>query len=89
MQDIKWGFSTIGCPDWTLEEAAAFGLQSNYPLLEVRITGKDFPERALLRRLGEEKRCLILGTSFGLISDNPDFRTMLKDCAQLAADTLC
>ena len=86
MPDIKWGFSTIGCPDWTLEKAAAFGLQVNYPLLEVRITGKDFPERAILRRLGEEKRCLILGTSFGLISDNPDFRTMLKDCAQLAAD---
>ena len=86
MPDIKWGFSTIGCPDWTLEEASCFGLQANYPLLEVRITGKDFPERALLRRLGEEKRCLILGTSFGLISDSPDFRTMLKDCALLAAD---
>lgn len=86
MPDIKWGFSTIGCPDWTLEEASYFGLQANYPLLEVRITGGDFPERALLRRLGEEKRCLILGTSFGLISDSPDFRTMLKDCALLAAD---
>ena len=54
MPDIQWGFSTIGCPDWTLEEASDFGLQANYPLLEVRITGKDFPERALLRRLGKK-----------------------------------
>ena len=86
MKNIQWGFSTIGCPDWTLEKAADFGLNNGYPLLEVRVTGSDHPERDVLRRLGEEKRCLILGTSFGLISDDQKFRTMLKGCAELAAD---
>lgn len=85
-EKIKWGFSTIGCPDWSLKEAADFGLNNGYPLLEVRISGKDFAERDLLSQLGEEKRCFLLGTSFGLITDSPDYRQMLADCANLAAE---
>ena len=83
---VKWGFSTIGCPDWDLKTAAAFGEKSGYPLLEVRVTGSDHTEKDFLRKLGEEKRCLILGTSFGVTTDGDQYRDMLKACATLAAE---
>ena len=83
---IKWGISTIGCPALCLAEAAELGERTGYPLLEVRIAGKDFAEREVLRKLAAEKRCFILGSSFGLIHDDLEQREHYRFCALLAAE---
>ena len=83
---MQWGFSTIGCPELSLKEAAAFGLEAGYPLLEVRVAGKDFAEKDVLTQLASQGRCKILGSSFGLTTDVPEIREQLQNCAQLAAD---
>lgn len=85
IKTIQWGFSTIGCPELTLSEAEALGRCSGYPLLEVRIADDTFSDVAVLKLLAAQKRCFILGSSFGLITDDDIYREKLKNIATLAA----
>ena len=84
-QKIEWAFSTIGCPELPLAQAAELGRKYKWDLLEVRVAGENFPEKATLRQLAAQKRCRILGTSFGLLTDDDSYREKLRMCAELAA----
>lgn len=86
MAKIGWAFSTIGCPELTLAQAAELGRKYNWDLLEVRVAGEDFPEKDTLRQLAEQKRCRIIGTSFGLLTDDDSYRDKLRMCAEFAAE---
>lgn len=86
MNKIQWGFSTIGCPDLSLKEAADLGNQAGYPLVEVRISNENFAEKDVLKKLAQEGRCRILGSSFGLINKIDDSLAKLKYTCLLASE---
>ncbi len=76
-------FSTLGCPDWTIERAAEQAVADGYRGLEVRLLDGDVirpeimpAERARLRKVIDEQNVQIigLGASTRFSSPNPDER---------------
>ena len=88
-----WGFSTLGCPELSLPEAAALADRFGFPHLELRtVSGSlNLPEvlrrpvnRTVLRQLADAGRVRILGTSFGLAGSQTGDREELAAFAALA-----
>ncbi len=72
-------FSTLGCPDWTIERAAEQALADGYQGLEVRLLDGDViqpdilpTERARLRRVVEEQNVRIIGLGASTRFSSPD-----------------
>jgi len=83
---INWGFSTIGCPELTLKEAAAIGEEFGFPMLEIRLPVPEKNDTNVIRRLAEAGRCQILGSSFALAADDDDARKAVACELELAAE---
>lgn len=89
-------FSTLGCPDYSLERVAALALEFDVPFLELRVLENrlDLPEhlqnfpggwsgaREFLKERGLEVR--VLGTSFKLVGHDRKQWEELRKFAELA-----
>ncbi|MGH2457239.1 MAG: sugar phosphate isomerase/epimerase family protein [Chloroflexota bacterium] len=80
---MKFGMSTLGCPDWTLEQVAEAAATYGYDGVELRILDGEVITPALVRanrdRLrarfdGSGPRIIGLGSSVRLSTANPDER---------------
>jgi len=91
---LRWGFSTLGCPDLTLPEVCALAAEFGMPNLELRaLCGRvDLPACAeemgwlptVAPRLMSSHACrlVVAGSSFKLVGNNPAMRAdFLQYCA--------
>ena len=93
--DLKWGISTLGCPELDLPGAVALADRYGMNFLEIRTLQNSnepwntlyYPENSsALRRLVEAGRCRVLDSSFGLTAIKDDAREALVKTAQAADD---
>ena len=90
---LRWGLTTLGRPEATLAEsvqdADKYGFEFIEPRaingsVELQDTLKDPETFALLCKLAAAGRVRVLGTSFGMASDNPEAREKLAAIAAFA-----
>lgn len=90
---LRWGLTTLGRPEATLEEsmqdADRYGIEFIEPRaingsVELQETLKDPATFELLCKLAAAGRVRVLGTSFGIASDSPEEREKLAQIAAFA-----
>ena len=91
---VRWGFSTLGCPELSLPEVCALSAEFNLPFLELRALSNrtDLPRLAAeqkwtpdhVRTLLGQHGCelVVAGSSFKLVGNDPGSRSeFLEYCA--------
>ncbi len=94
-KNLRWGISTLGCPELDLAGAVKLADQYNMEFLEIRTLQNSNdawdtlyrPENEpVLRKLTAAGRCRVLDSSFGLTAINDDARANLLKTARAADD---
>ena len=92
---LRWGLSTLGCPELTLPEAVALADQYGMEFLELRTISNSsmvfntlyLPENApCARQLTAAGRCRVLDSAFFLAVQNDSAREELLKIARTADD---
>jgi len=92
---LRWGLSTLGCPDFDLPRAVELADSYGIDSLEIRTLngsvdcGKTLylPENEpVMRRIAGEGRCHVLDSSFGLCARKEGDRELLEAVARTADD---
>ncbi len=85
-------FSTLGCPDWTFEQAAAHAAQHGYAGLEVRIYNGDIipanlsaDERSNIKQILRQYQIKLVGIGASTRFAFPDAATRQENLEQLVA----
>ena len=92
---LRWGLSTLGCPEYGLAAAVELADRCGIEFLEIRTLNNTvdcqktlyFPENEpVMRRLAAAGRCRVLDSSFGLTVNKPGARETLLEIARTADD---
>lgn len=92
---LRWGLSTLGCPEYDLAAAVELADRYGIEFLEIRTLNGTvdcrktlyYPENEpVMRRLAAAGRCRVLDSSFGLTEDKPGAREALVEIARTADD---
>ena len=90
---LRWGLSTLGCPELNLPQAVALADEYGIDFLEIRTIGNELdcqktlflPENEpAMRELAAKGRCRVLDSSFGLTVTSPEARDTLLQIARTA-----
>ena len=93
--DLRWGLSTLGCPEYSLPQAIDLADEYGIEFLEIRTLNNSVdchetlhrPEnQPAMKRLAEAGRCRVLDSSFGLAAASPQAREALAKIAATADD---
>ena len=92
---LRWGMSTLGCPECNLPQALEIADRYGIEFLEIRTLNNTvdcqktlyYPENeVVMRKIAAAGRCRILDSSFGLTADAPDAREALLQIVHTADD---
>ena len=92
---LRWGMSTLGCPQCNLPQALEIADRYGIEFLEIRTLNNTvdcqktlyYPENEeAMRCIAAAGRCRVLDSSFGLTADAPDARDALLQIARTADD---
>ena len=90
---LRWGLSTLGCPEYSLPQAVDLADEYGIEFLEIRTLNNSVdctetlrrPENLpAMKRLAEAGRCRVLDSSFGLAVVKPEAQEALAKIAAIA-----
>lgn len=94
-RSLRWGISTLGCPECNLPQALEIADRYGIEFLEIRILNGSgnchetlyLPEnQSVMRRIAEAGRCRVLDSTFCVAMDKPGQRELLELTARTADD---
>ena len=94
-ESLRWGLSTLGCPQCNLPQAVALADSYGIEFLEIRTLNGTvncqetlyLPEnKEVMQQIAAAGRCRVLDSSFGITADKPGQREALGEIARTADD---
>ncbi len=93
IRQLKWGLSTLGCPDLSLPQVMEIAARYGLDFLEIRALNNSintfetlyYPENEpVMRKISAENRCPVLDSSFHLVANRMEERDTLLKIARTA-----